>query len=124
MQLTSASHVESKTTFSLVLVHPSSFLHFFSAKIYRHKTCFSLYCCPNWPHGNIQTTTGSIWLLSTTDHSLFSVRNCEELQREANSDFLSVEKQSPEIWDLWKRMGHIEGAAEYLRTMKLLPRVF
>ena len=57
------------------------FSSFLFCQNYRHKTYFSLCCCPNWPHGNIQS--GSVWLLSITEHSLFL--DPGELQREANS---------------------------------------
>lgn len=101
-----------KSEVSLVSAYPSSFLHLFFCQNYRREAYFSHCCDPNWPHRNIQTTSGSIWLLSITEYLFFL--NHGELQREVNSVLL------------WRRAisllsvyGDIEGAAESLGTRAL-----
>lgn len=105
----SVPHVDSKIWSFPSPCLSQLFPSFIFCQNYRREAYFSHCCDPNWPHRNIQTTSGSIWLLSITEH-LFLL-NPGELQRQVN------------LVLLWRRAlsllsvyGDIEGAADSLGT--------
>lgn len=105
----SVPHVDSKTRIFPSPCLAQLFPSFIFCQNYRHGTYFSHCCDPNWPHRNIQTASGSIWLLSITEHLFFL--NPGELQREANSVLLWRRATSP-----LSAYRDAEGAAESLGT--------